>query len=355
MSHFYPLKVKNIEQVSKDAVAITFDIPLQYVSHFRFKQGQFITLKININGEDVIRSYSICTSPYSEKELKVAVKEVPGGKMSPYINRQLKIGDIIEVMPPSGKFYTDLNSTHQKKYVLFAGGSGITPMMSIIKSILFIEKQSQIVLYYANREPDNVIFQNELNRLAQQHSDNFKIVYIYDNPPEQNYPDEQTGLLNETKIKILLERYNVSQADEYFICGPTPMMQLIETTLKQINVPSDKIHIEYFSTIENTHFEPRMESKIESEVTVILYGIETTFRLSSDGISLLDAAIQNGVDAPFSCKGGVCSTCRAKIKEGKAIMTVNYALTEQEVKEGFILTCQAHPASEKLVIDYDAL
>lgn len=353
MSHFYPLKVKNIEKVSKDAVAITFDVPLQYVSQFRFKQGQFITLKLNINGENTIRSYSICTSPYSEKELKVAVKEVPGGKMSPYINHHLKIGETIEVMPPSGRFYTELNSAHQKKYVLFAGGSGITPMMSIIKSILFIEKQSQIVLFYANREADNVIFKSEIDQLTNSYSA-FKVVYVFDNPPA-NYPEEQSGILNENKLKILLEKQGCLNADEYFICGPTPMMQLIEKTLIQLNTPSEKIHIEYFTALENTGNENVSTNEIESEVTVILYGIETTFKLSSNGVNVLDAAIQNGVDAPFSCKGGVCSTCRAKIIEGKATMTVNYALTEQEVENGFILTCQAHPASEKLIIDYDAL
>ncbi|GIV26278.1 MAG: phenylacetic acid degradation NADH oxidoreductase PaaE [Bacteroidia bacterium] len=353
MSHFYPLKVKNIEKVSKDAVAITFDVPLQYVSQFRFKQGQFITLKININGENVIRSYSICTSPYYEKELKVAVKEVPNGKMSTYINRQLKVGETIEVMPPSGKFYTELNSSHAKKYILWAGGSGITPMMSILKSVLFIEKQSQIILFYANREPDNVIFKNEVDQLTQSNP-NLKTIYIFDNPPA-NYPEEQSGLLNEDKIHILLKKYEGLNADEHFICGPTPMMQLIENTLKKLNVPDEKIHIEYFTAVESDNNTNVFGEGIESEVTVILYGIETTFKLNSNGINILDAAIQNGVDAPFSCKGGVCSTCRAKIIEGKARMTVNYALTEQEVADGYILTCQAHPESERLIIDYDAL
>lgn len=353
MSHFYPLKVKTIEQVSKDAVAISFDIPLQYVSQFRFKQGQFITLKININGENVMRSYSICTSPYYEKELKVAVKEVPNGKMSTYINHQLKVGETIEVMPPSGKFYTELNSSHAKKYVLWAGGSGITPMMSILKSILFIEKQSQIILFYANREPDNVIFKNEIDALTQSNP-HLKTIYIFDNPPA-NYPAKQSGLLNEDKIQTLLNKYDGLNADEHFICGPTPMMQLIESTLKKLNVPNEKIHIEYFTAVEGANDTNESRESIESEVTVILYGIETTFKLNSNGMSVLDAAIQNGVDAPFSCKGGVCSTCRAKIIEGKARMAVNYALTEQEVADGYILTCQAHPESERLIIDYDAL
>lgn len=353
MSHFYPLKVRSLEKVSKDAVVITFDVPPQYASIFRFKQGQFITLKLTIQGETVIRSYSICTSPYSEKELKVAVKEVPGGKMSVYINHYLKPGDTIEVMPPSGKFYTELNSAHQKQYVLWAGGSGITPMMSIIKSILFIEKRSQIILFYANRTPDQVMFQQELEALAQAHS-NFKLVYIYDHPPT-NYPPEQTGYLEAHKIRTLLKKYSAQKADEYFICGPTPMMQVIENTLKQLNIAPEKIHIEHFTDFEKTESISNSQDVIQSEVTVILHGIETTFTLPSNGVSILDAAIQHQVDAPFSCKGGVCSTCRAKILEGKARMDANYALTEQEVAEGFILTCQAHPESERLIIDYDAL
>ncbi len=353
MSHFYPLKVKHIQKVSQDAVSITLDVPLQYISQFRFKQGQFITLKININGENIMRSYSICTSPYSEKELKVAVKEVPGGKMSIYLNRHLKVGDTVEVMPPSGKFYTELNVTHQKKYVLFAGGSGITPMMSIMKSILFMEKQSTIILFYANRTPDNVIFEDEITSIT---PSNFqlKVIYIYDHPPA-DYPPEQSGWLDEKKIKTLLSKHNAQDADEYFICGPTPMMQTTEHTLKTLNISSEKIHIEHFTAIETSEHSVSDIEKIESDVTVILYGIETTFHLSSDGINILDAAIQNGVDAPFSCKGGVCSTCRARVIEGKAKMNVNYALTDQEVADGFILTCQAHPASEKAVIDYDAL
>lgn len=353
MSHFYPLKVKNIEKVSKDTVAITFDIPLQHVSQFRFKQGQFITLKLNINGESVIRSYSICTSPYYEKELKIAAKHVPNGKMSTFLNHHLKIGDVIEVMPPSGKFYTELNSSNQKKYVLFAGGSGITPMMSIIKSTLFIEKQSEIILFYANRETDNVIFKNELDNIAKNNI-NLKIIYIFDNPPP-NYPPEQSGLLDEQKINALLEKHQGNNADDYFICGPLPMMQLIEKTLQQLKVNPEKIHIEYFTAIESSPSSTDVQENIESEVTVILYGIETTFKLNSHGINILDAAIQNGVDAPFSCKGGVCSTCRAKVIEGKARMDMNYALTDAEVAEGFILTCQAHPTTEKVVIDYDAL
>lgn len=353
MSHFYPLKIKNIEPVSKDAVALTFDIPLQYISQFRFKHGQFITLKININNENVIRSYSICTSPYSEKELKVAVKQVPDGKMSTYINHQLKIGDTIEVMPPSGKFFTELNSNHQKKYVLFAGGSGITPMMSIIKSILFIEKQSTITLFYANREPDNIIFKDEIDKLEQSHQA-LKVIYIFDNPPN-DFPDEQSGLLNQEKIQILLQKHQLTDADEYFICGPTPMMQLIESTLKAISVSSSKIHIEYFTALENTNNDSTNTEDIECDVTVLLYGIETQFKLNTSGINILDAAIQNGVDAPYSCKGGVCSTCRAKVIEGKAKMDMNYALTEKEVEEGFILTCQAHPVTPKIIVDYDAL
>ncbi len=352
MSTFYPLKVKNIESVAKDAVAVTFDIPLQYIPLFRYKQGQYITLKLNINNENIIRSYSICTNPYSEKELKIAVKEVQDGKMSSYLNKLLKIGDTIEVMPPAGKFYTELIGTNQKQYVFFAGGSGITPILSIIKSTLYLEKQSRIILFYANKETDNIIFQKDIELLEKNNS-NLKVFYIFDKAPN-NYPAEQSGYLDENKISVLLNKNNALNADDFFICGPIPMMQTLEKSLLSLNINALKIHIEYFTAIENNNNAPTTnEPTIESNVTVILYGIETNFKLNSNGISILDAAIQEGVDAPFSCKGGVCSTCRAKIVEGKAIMKVNYALTDQEVADGYILTCQAHPTSEKIIVDYD--
>ena len=248
MAKFSPLKVKDIRRETSDAVSVAFDVPATLQIPFQFKQGQYITLKLNINGEEVRRSYSICTSPYSEKELRVAIKEVTGGKVSTFINRNLKVGDTIEVMTPMGNFHSVLSGSNKKNYVLFAGGSGITPMMSILKSVLHIEKQSNITLIYANRNEDSDIFKNELEKLVSENNTHLKIVNVYD-APKNSVPDLQKGLISPEKAKALLENIGGLKADEYFICGPAPMMENIKTALENLKTPKEKIRIEYFSAV----------------------------------------------------------------------------------------------------------
>ncbi len=354
MARFHTLKVKDIKRETSEAVSVAFEIPAQQQPEYQFKQGQYITLKLNINGEEIRRSYSICSSPY-DKELRVAVKEVAGGKASTFINRELKIGANMEVMTPMGSFYSVLSGANKKKYILFAGGSGITPMMSIIKSVLYVEKQSNITLIYANKNELSTIFKNELDALSISNP-NLKVVYVFDEP-QTKISDLQTGIITSDKALSLIETYGGVNADEYFICGPGVMMENVKTTLETLKVESRKIHIEYFNAVidaVNKAENNTIGANVKSNVTVLQYGIETNFELQTGGISLLDAAIEAGVDAPFSCKGAVCCTCRAKVLEGKVKMDANFALTDAEVEEGFILTCQAHPLTEKVVIDYDA-
>jgi len=354
MARFHTLKVKDIKRETSEAVSVAFEIPAQQQPEYQFKQGQYITLKLNINGEEIRRSYSICSSPY-DKELRVAVKEVAGGKASTFINRELKIGANMEVMTPMGSFYSVLSGANKKKYILFAGGSGITPMMSIIKSVLYVEKQSNITLIYANKNELSTIFKNELDALSLSNP-NLKVVYVFDEP-QTKISDLQTGIITSDKALSLIETYGGVNADEYFICGPGVMMENVKTTLETLKVESRKIHIEYFNAVidaVNKAENNTIGANVKSNVTVLQYGIETNFELQTGGISLLDAAIEAGVDAPFSCKGAVCCTCRAKVLEGKVKMDANFALTDAEVEEGFILTCQAHPLTEKVVIDYDA-
>ena len=358
MARFHTLKIKDIRRETSDAVSIAFDIPLAIQHEYQFKQGQYITIKLIVNGEKIRRSYSICTSPYSEKELRVAVKEVKDGRASTLMNRSWKVGDTVEVMTPMGNFYSVLSGNNKKQYVLFAGGSGITPMMSILKSVLYIEKQSTITLVYANRDEDSVIFNSELEKLAADHSDKLKVLNVYDNPKTQ-VSDLQKGLLSVERVKAILENYGGVNADEYFICGPGPMMENIKQALEGLNISNEKIHIEYFSAVVDAvnkaaGNEPT-GAPVNSDVTVIQYGIETQVKLNTSGLTILDAAIDAGVDAPFSCKGAVCCTCRAKVIEGKVKMDANFALTDAEVEEGFVLTCQAHPLTEKVVIDFDAI
>jgi len=358
MARFHTLKVKDIRRETVDAVSIAFDIPLAIQHEYQFKQGQYITVKLNVNGEELRRSYSICTSPYSEKELRVAVKEVQDGRASTLMNRTWKVGDAVEVMTPMGNFSSILSGNNKKHYVLFAGGSGITPMMSILKSVLYIEKQSNVTLVYANRNEDSVIFKTEIEKIVSENADRVKVLNVYDTPKTQ-VSDLQKGLLSVDRVKAIVENYGGVNADEYFICGPGPMMENIKQALEGLNIAKEKVHIEYFSAVADAVAKAEGNvvtgADVNSEVTVIQYGIETTMKLNTAGLTILDAAIDAGVDAPFSCKGAVCCTCRAKVIEGKAKMDANFALTDAEVEDGFILTCQAHPLTEKLIVDFDAI
>ncbi len=354
MARFHTLKVKDIRRETNDAVSVAFEIPPQQQPEFLFKQGQYITLKLNIGGEEVRRSYSLCSSPHSETELRVAIKEVSGGKVSGYINRQLKVGDKIEVMTPMGNFHTPLFGNKKKHYVLVAGGSGITPMMSILKSVLYVEKQSKLTLIYANKNEESTIFKKELENIAGSNP-NLQIAYVFESP-QATMPELQTGIITIARAKALLEHYGCLSADEYFICGPGPMMENVKSSLEGLNIAKEKIHIEYFTSVLDAvnKADSGTGANVKAKVKVIQYGVETEFDLETGSISILEAAIEAGVDAPFSCKGAVCCTCRAKVLEGQVKMDANFALTDQEVEEGFILTCQSHPITDNVVIDYDA-
>lgn len=357
MARFHSLKVKDIRRETADAVSIAFDVPPQIQHEFQYKQGQYITIKLKVNGEELRRSYSICTSPYSEKELRVAVKEVADGRASTLMNRSWKVGDMVEVMTPMGNFSSVLSGNNKKHYVLFAGGSGITPMMSILKSVLYIEKQSTVTLVYANRDEDSVIFKSEIEKISDSNTDRLKVLNIYDNP-KGNVEPIQKGLLTADRVKEIVSTLALANADEYFICGPGPMMENIKQALEGLAISKEKIHIEYFSAVADAVAKAEGNTdtgaSVTSEITVIQYGFETQMTLNTEGLSILDAAIEAGVDAPFSCKGAVCCTCRAKVLEGKVKMDANFALTDAEVEEGFILTCQAHPLTEKVIVDFDA-
>jgi ring-1,2-phenylacetyl-CoA epoxidase subunit PaaE len=359
MAKFYKLKVRDVRRETSDAVSVAFEIPVQLAAEYQYKQGQYLTLKLKTNGEEIRRSYSVCTSPFAEKELRIAIKEVKDGRASTFINRNLKAGDEMEVMTPMGNFHTPLSGANKKNYVLFAGGSGITPMMSILKSVLYIEKQSTITLIYANRNEESTIFKNEIEKIAADNKDKVKVVFVYDTP-KQPTPELYTGLLTPIKIKAIIENHiGLNLNNDFFICGPGPMMENVKQVLEELKIAKEKIHIEYFTavleTLANAEKPAALGAKGVSKVTVLQYGIENTFDLAANGDTILDAAIEHGIDAPYSCKGAVCCTCRAKVLEGKVSMDANFALTDHEVEQGYILTCQSHPLTEKVVLDYDAI
>ncbi len=353
MARFHQLLVKDVKRETPDCVSIALDVPPALASEFSYKQGQYITFKLELNGEEIRRSYSLCSSPVADKEIRLAVKMVENGKGSTFLNRQLKIGDTVSVMSPTGNFYSELNSSNKKHYHLFAGGSGITPMFSIVKSVLAMEPQSKITLYYGNKDEQATIFYQALNELAKAHSDRLKIHYIFQASTAALAPINQ-GIMNVEKNISLIESFvDLSAQNEFFICGPGPMMDAVKTALEQKAVPSAQIHIEYFIT-------PAQEKKVEvastgrraAKATIILDGDEFQIEVNANE-SILEAALRKNLDAPYACQGGSCCTCRAKLIEGKVEMEVNYALLDKEVKEGFILTCQSYALTDNLIVDYD--
>ncbi|MBI4931210.1 MAG: 2Fe-2S iron-sulfur cluster binding domain-containing protein [Bacteroidetes bacterium] len=353
MTKFHKLKVSDIRKETADCVSVAFDVPASLKEEYKFIQGQYLTLKLFLAGEEIRRSYSVCSSPL-ENEMRVAVKKVQGGKGSIFVNDNLKVGNEIEVMTPMGGFYSPMNALHKKKYSLFAGGSGITPMLSIIKTVLQAEPNSSLILFYGNLNEESTIFKKQLDELAQKNSSRFKLHYIFDKPTTQ-VEELYKGIISKEKAKALFDKHIIPSTDnEFFICGPKPMMDNVRETLEERKIDKARIHIEYFtSSVDAPDKVISPSEKIISQVTVSQYGIETTFKLSSDGKSILDAAIENGVDAPFACKGAVCATCRGKILEGKVHMNKNFALTDSEVAEGFVLTCQSHPLTPVVKVDYD--
>tara|TARA_R110001592_G_scaffold21565_2_gene86711 strand:- start:208 stop:1269 length:1062 start_codon:yes stop_codon:yes gene_type:complete len=353
MSLFKTVKVVDINKETSDAVSVAFGIDVKNNPDFNYKSGQYITIKKVINGEDVRRSYSLSSSP-NESEFRIAVKKIEGGKMSTFLNDVLKEGDEIEIMTPMGNF--SLTSENEKHYVGFAAGSGITPIISMIKEILSTSN-SKFTLFYGNKTDASTIFKKELDQLAIENSDRFKLYYIYSKQVSPNKLFE--GRITKEKFEAFLrEDVALLKADGFYLCGPEQMINEVSERLNYLGVDKNKVHFELFTTptkeVGDTTIAENNFSGT-SKVTTIMDGEEIEFDLAADGDSILDASIENGIDAPFSCKGAVCCTCKAQVIEGKATMEMNYSLSDAEVEEGFILTCQAHPASEKLVVDYDVI
>lgn len=355
-THFHTLTIKDIEQETADCISIAFDIPEHLKNEFQFIQGQNITIKKNINGEEIRRSYSICTSPF-ENELRVAVKKMSNGIFSTYANTILKKGDLLEVLPPTGRFFTPLSPNHQKNYIAFAAGSGITPILSIIKTTLATEPKSSFTLVYGNRNRADIIFKEALEAIKDKYVERFTLHYILskeliDTPI--NY-----GRIDHDKCKYLFSTVLRSNwFNEYFICGPAEMIFTVRDFLAAEKVDSKNIHFELFTTPDESQKKNIVQNNISkktenSQITIKLDGASLCFDLAYNGDSILDTALEQGVDLPYACKGGVCCTCRAKLIEGEVEMDTNYALEPDEIAAGFILTCQSHPRSKKVVIDFD--
>jgi ring-1,2-phenylacetyl-CoA epoxidase subunit PaaE len=359
MARFHSLPVSSVHRETVDSIVIGFKIPSGLREDFSFIHGQYLTLKVNVNGEELRRSYSICSSPLDPEEVRIAVKRVEGGPASSQLVEHLKPGMTLEVMTPMGSFYTLLDAGNRKHYACFAGGSGITPILSIIMTVLRSEPQSRLTLFYGNTDSDRIIFRSKLEELQAKHGDRLTVHHIltYGHDEDMLF----NGLITVEKAKALVGRFIQESPDtEYFICGPEPMMVNVSEALEKTGVDKKRIHIELFTspvTSEMKQAEPAPPADLplsgKAKVKIILDGKETEIEVAPKGDSILDSAEAAGLDVPYACKGAVCCTCKARIVEGKVHMDMNYALTDEEVADGYVLTCQSHPLTGRVVVDYD--
>ncbi|PCJ45222.1 MAG: ferredoxin [Gammaproteobacteria bacterium] len=358
-TEFYPLTISKVERLTKDSVSINFSIPAELKEIFNYKQGQHLTFRADIQGQDIRRSYSLCCGVNSQT-FQVAVKTIEQGIFSDFANTQLKKGMTLEVLPPEGHFYTELSRDSKKNYLLIAVGSGITPILSHIESIFEIEPDSQITLLYGNQRTPSMMFRERLCFLKNKYIERFKWINFF--TKEENEAAILNGRISAQKIIDLdaTKMINIQSLSDVFVCGPEKMTLDIAKTFEFWGFDKSQIHYElFFSGLAAKEAEKSQAKRVQkygkkiAKVAVKVSGRKTLIELEMGGENILDAAIENGADLPFSCKAGVCATCKAKVIRGKVEMDQNHSLTEQEVAEGMILTCQAHPVSDDVEIDFD--
>jgi len=356
MTEFYNLKVADVYKETDDTSVITFEIPLELQSVFKFRQGQHLTLKADIDGEDIRRSYSLCSSP-TENQWKVAVKQIPGGKFSTFVNEKLETGNRLEVMAPTGTFGVSVKPQDAKNYLFFAAGSGITPVLSMIKAHLAQEPNSTCKLFYVNKTAKSIIFKEELEQLRNTYFGRLEIYYFL--TKERRDIELFNGRFDDDKMQVLCKTFiDIPDTSEVFLCGPESMVNYVSDYLVNAGLPKELVHFELFVTGLSEEDIKRAErlakQNVEGiEVTIVDGGKEFDFTMTKEYDNILDAALGAGADLPFACKGGVCSTCKCVVLEGAVEMKINYALDEKEVSQNLVLSCQAVPTTEKVVVDFD--
>ena len=349
MSQFHNLTIKNIHRETEKSVTISFHLPQNLIDVFAFKAGQYITLKTRIDGQEVRRDYSLCSSPKSG-DLKVAVKEVKDGTFSSYANNTLQVGDVLEVAPPKGRFVFEPNDSKTKNIAAFAAGSGITPVLSIVKCALEEEVYSKVILVYGNKSTKDTMFLNELLDLQHQYKDRFSIKFVFSQAQEN---DAIFGRIEKSTVNLIVKNeYKHITIDDFYLCGPEGMIHTVKNVLTEHNVDENRIHFELFKAAKTSEINTVETISGHTNITVIVDDEETSFEMSQKQ-SILEAALDEDIDAPYSCQGGICSSCIARLKEGEATMRQNNILTDSELAEGLILTCQAHPTTTKIIVDYD--
>lgn len=358
MARFHELEIADVRRETDECVSVRFRLPEDLKPVFAYRQGQHLILRTRLDGEELRRTYSICAG-VQEEELRICVKEQPGGRLSTFVNRELKPGDRLEVMPPAGRFFVPLEPDSVRLYAAFCAGSGITPIISTVKTVLAGEPHSRFVLVYGSRSTGSIIFREELEDLKNRYLTRFSLYHVLSREAQEL--ELLNGRIDADKVRAFCRAITPpALVDAWFLCGPAPMIGEAARTLEELGVDKRKIHFEYF-TPEGNEPRPRLQAEAATaartgicRAAVILEGRSRELDLPFDGPSILDAARSAGIDAPYSCKAGVCSTCRARVTEGRVEMAANYALEDWEVESGFVLTCQSRPLSERLVVDYDA-
>ena len=348
MSTFYKLAVKEIIRETSEAVSVLFQVPEELQANYRFVAGQYINLKLTLDGNEIRRAYSICSTPESG-ELRIAIKAIKNGYFSKFANEQLTVGKVLEVGTPEGKFTFEPDASRQKNYAAFVAGSGITPVMSILQTVLEKEPNSTFVLVYGNKSSNETIFYNQLHDLQLKYVGRFFVHYVFS---QQKVDDQLFGRIEKSTVNFVLKnKHKEKEFDKFYLCGPEEMINCVSDVLKENNVKEKDIKFELFST-STSEKETQKSLEGHTKITVLVDGDETSFEMSQKQ-SLLEAALKQGLDAPYSCQGGICSSCIARISKGTAEMKKNTILTDGEIAEGLILTCQAHPTSGEIFVDYD--
>ncbi|BAT57499.1 1,2-phenylacetyl-CoA epoxidase, subunit E [Variibacter gotjawalensis] len=354
---FHKLTVSDVRRETPDAVSIAFAVPPDLADDYRFVPGQHLTLRRDVSGEDQRRSYSICTAE-DEGELRIAVKQVDGGVFSTFANSTIKVGDTLDVMTPQGRFGVPHDAMAARTYLAVAAGSGITPVMSMMKTVLRNEPMSRFILIYGNRTAQTIIFKDALDDLKDKYLGRLVVHHVLSREPQE--VPMLSGRIDGEKLSALVRASGpVAGIDHAFLCGPGALITESKAALEQLGLPTERIHIEYFSTdgmpVERRVVASQASDEVASATAAIMLDGAYQEVPMRAGESVMDAGIRAGLEMPYSCKGGMCCTCRAKVTEGEVEMDLNYSLEPWELEAGFVLTCQAHPKTSRIAVDFDAV
>lgn len=354
MRQFHTLQIKNIRRETPDSIRVAFDVPAELRDEYTFVPGQHLPFQLEQDGKKLRRTYSICSAP--GEDLEIGIRVQPGGAFSEYAANVMASGDTIEVMPPTGQFHLQLDPEHARDYVGFAAGSGITPILSMIKSVLAIEPHSRFILFYGNRKQSTTMFIEDLYALKNRYMDRLQLNFVFSREEQEFEP--MAGRLDGDKVRELYRHFGAGlQASQCFVCGPDTMIENVTEALLALGMDESRLHSERFGVPRKSAGDrpekPAARTAEQAEITVIMDGHVRSFDMRRDDENIVDAAAEHGIDLPYSCKGGVCATCRCHVREGEVSMDTNYGLEPWEVEAGFVLACQSRPVSRAVTLDYD--